>query len=523
MRNDDLKDFFDEEAYNDLLSLYAEEETRKAEKKRATAMAEDEDIKIFHPSAKAKEPTNRTHAVQPPKPAVPQAPIAPPKPAAPRAPRAPKAEGGFKVQIEGLDEEFSAPVPQKQKVVPNLKKSKFAEAKQVLEDKVQEQSDAIIVKKNEEDATPFQKFQLFFFQNIRAFIVVIVCLVAAITISTYSVSCLNDIFAVRRDSETPIEVNIPPNADTGDVLKILKDNKLIKHRYFCHFVAALEKFKSDNYLTGIYYFTPSMGFERMLLNIKQPAMTGETITLTFPEGFTVDQIIAKLEEKGVCSAINIQQTMKTVDFSSEFSFIRDLDDQESRYHLLEGYMYPDTYDFYVNENPSSVIRKFLNNFQKKWTKEYEDQAKNIGMSVDDVITLASIIQKEAYGADQSPLVSSVLHNRLDKPSLYPSLQCDSTTEYINEYIKKNVGSAAQLDMYTSKYSSYKCEGLPVGAICNPGDDAIKAALNPRNTNYYFFAHDVNKKIYMARNDAERRSNNIAILNANSKAEKEKNQ
>lgn len=512
MRNDDLKDFFNEDAYNELLNLYAEEETHKAEKKHV-ALPKEEDVKIFHPSAKAKEPTNRTPAAHPQKTEAPRE---------VRKPQTPPADGGFKIQIAGLDEEFNAPTPEQPKAKPQPKKKRFAEAKEKLEDKIQEESEAIEETEDGEKPSLGQRFQLFFFRNIRAFIIAVVCFVVAIGLSTFTISCLNDIFAVRRDNETTIEVTIPPNSDTGDVLKILKDKKLIKHRYFCHLVATLEKFKTDNYLSGIYYFTPSMGFERMLLNIKQPVSTGETLTLTFPEGFTVDQIIQKLEEKGICSATNIQQTMKTVDFSSEFSFIRELDDPESRYQLLEGYMYPDTYDFYVNENPASVIRKFLNNFQKKWTKEYADQAKKLNMSVDDIITLASIIQKEAFGEEQSPLVSSVLHNRLDKPSLFPSLQCDSTTEYINEYIKKNTGSAAQLNMYISKYSSYKCEGLPVGAICNPGDDAIKAALYPKKTNYYFFAHDVNKKIYMARTDAERRSNNIAILNANSKAEKDKN-
>src|SRR5699024_7474732 len=144
------------------------------------------------------------------------------------------------------------------------------------------------------------------------------------------------------------------------------------------------------------------------------------------------------------------------DFSSEYSFIQEMDDKEDRFRMLEGYLYPDTYEFYIGENPSSVIRKFLNNFQKKWTDEYAKQAEKLNMSVDDVITLASIIQKEAYGADQSPLVSSVLHNRLNNSSLYPSLQCDSTTEYINENIAKNVTDAAQLANYTNLYSSYKC-------------------------------------------------------------------
>lgn len=118
------------------------------------------------------------------------------------------------------------------------------------------------------------------------------------------------------------------------------------------------------------------------------------------------------------------------------------------------------------------------------------------MSVDDIIKLASIIEKEAADATQMPLVSSVLHNRLNKPGLYPSLQCDSTADYINDYIAKNVTNATELAAYTSRYSTYKCEGLPVGAICNPGNDSINAALNPAKTDYYFFAHDTNKRFIL---------------------------
>jgi len=215
--------------------------------------------------------------------------------------------------------------------------------------------------------------------------------------------------------------------------------------------------------------------------------------------------------------------MREVDFSSEYTFIKNEPNKEQRYRSLEGYLYPDTYDFYKGENASSVIRTFLNNFQKKWTDDYQKKADALNMSVDDIIKLASIIEKEAADATQMPLVSSVLHNRLNKPGLYPSLQCDSTADYINDYIAKNVTNATELAAYTSRYSTYKCEGLPVGAICNPGNDSINAALNPAKTDYYFFAHDTNKKIYLAKNDSERQANNIAILQANQKAAKSASQ
>ena len=377
-----------------------------------------------------------------------------------------------------------------------------------------ENGKAIIVKKNE---IPLKKrIELFFKQNKKAWILITVCIAAAVLISTYAISCMNDILAIGRDSETVVTVNVPAQTDTKGAIDILKDNKLIKHKYFCRIFAKALQYRDDNYLTGIYYLTESMGLENMLSSFKKPTVTGETVTLTFPEGYTVSQIAEKLEKYEVCSQTAFFATVRDVDFSTEYTFIAQMDNKDKRYQVLEGYLYPDTYEFYIGENASSVIRKFLDNFKNKWTDEYQAQADKLGMSVDDVITLASIIEKEAYGADQMPLVSSVFHNRLNKSGIYPTLGSDATKEYVSEYISKSVTNSSELSVYQKNYDTYKCEGLPVGAICNPGNDAINAALYPASTGYYYFLHDNDKKIYLAATDAEHNQNSLAALKANSK-------
>ena len=376
---------------------------------------------------------------------------------------------------------------------------------------------AIIVKKNK--IPPKKRIELFFKQNKKAWVLIAVCIAAAVLISTYAISCKNDILAIGRDSETVVTVNIPAQTDTKGAIEILRDNKLIKHKYFCRICAKVLEYRDDNYLTGIYYLTESMGLENMLSSFKKPSVTGETVTLTFPEGYTVNQIAEKLEKYEVCSQTAFFATVRDVDFSTEYSFIAQIDNKDKRYQVLEGYLYPDTYEFYIGENASSVIRKFLDNFKNKWTDEYKAQADKIGMSIDDVITLASIIEKEAYGADQMPLVSSVFHNRLNKSGIYPTLGSDATKEYVSEYISKSVTNSAELSSYQKNYDTYKCAGLPVGAICNPGNDAIKAALFPANTGYYYFLHDNDKKIYLAATDSEHNQNSLAALKANSKKTK----
>ncbi len=620
MRDEDLKSFFDEDAYNELLNAYAEEDERKAQrsiladvhrktdapKKRGDVPArpstpQQRQSRYAAPTQKtpafdkkqtrytsapetaaprtsahaapsskvppngvppmAGSPAHRPNASEVPRPqntARPHTPAVsassrpsaePIRPMTPAAP--PGRAANFKVEIQGLDEEFNQ-VPEHRPrratgTRPNTAHSAganaqrqnagaFSDFSEVIQKRrspknpaaddftaadIQSDAPHAQIVKQRPEKFGWDTVKAFFLKNKTTWIVIAICIAAAVLFSTYTISCMNDVFAVNRDSETVVTVNIPAEANTKTVLKILQENDLIEHRHFCSVFAKIMGFKEDNYLTGVYYVTASMGVEKMLSTFKVASVTGETVTLTFPEGYTVDQIVQKLEKYEVCSAAVLYQTMREVDFSSEFSFIASMDDKEARYRMLEGYMYPDTYEFYIGESPSSVLRKFLNNFSKKWTDEYAAQAEKLGMSVDDVITLASIVQKEAYGADQSPLVSSVLHNRINKSGLYPSLQCDSTEEYINEYIKANTKDAAQAGKYTDLYSSYKCVGLPVGAICNPGDDAIKAALFPEKTDYYFFAHDVNKKLYLARNDNERRSNNLAILNANTEAEKNK--
>jgi len=376
---------------------------------------------------------------------------------------------------------------------------------------------AVIVKKNE--IPPKKKIELFFKQNKKAWILITVCIVAAVLISTYAISCMNDILAIGRDSETVVTVNVPAQTDTKGAIDILKDNKLIKHKYFCRIFAKVLEYRDDNYLTGIYYLTESMGLENMLSSFKKPTVTGETVTLTFPEGYTVNQIAEKLEKYEVCSQTAFFATVRDVDFSTEYSFIAQMDNKDKRYQVLEGYLYPDTYEFYIGENASSVIRKFLDNFKNKWTDKYQAQADKLGMSMDDVITLASIIEKEAYGADQMPLVSSVFHNRLNKSGIYPTLGSDATKEYVSEYISKSVTNSTELSVYQKNYDTYKCAGLPVGAICNPGNDAINAALYPASTGYYYFLHDNDKKIYLAATDAEHNQNSLAALKANSKKSK----
>lgn len=338
-------------------------------------------------------------------------------------------------------------------------------------------------------------------------------LIVAVTstiLCIYGIGCINDVLAIdKRDHSC--EVTVSAGATDSDVIDILKENKLIKNKGFCKLFIKIFH-DDDKYVSGSYTLNSDWGIEKMLSTMQGSANTYETITLTFPEGYTIDQIAEKLEANNVCTASSFIKTMQSVDFSTEYAFLKNQADKDLRFRTLEGYIYPDTYEFYIGENASSVVRRFLDNFENKWTADYSKQAKELGMTVDEVVTLASIIQAEAANSGQMKDISSVLHNRLDKPGTFPRLECDSTEKYLIETIKVTLTSSTtdtqKYIAYRDLYDTYStdCKGLPVGAICNPGGAAIAAALYPSDTDYNYFRHDVKGNVYYANTFSEHNQN-----------------
>lgn len=367
----------------------------------------------------------------------------------------------------------------------------------------------------EKKKTPDNKFMRFLkSKGLRRFaIMVAVIAVVSTILCSYAIGCINDVLGIS-DEEISIEVTIKQGMTDEEVIDLLAEKGLINNKMFCKlFIKIFEK--DGPYISNTYTLSPQMGIEKMIAIMKTDYTLGEIVTLTFPEGWTIQQIADKLEANDVCTASAFVTTLQTVDFSDEYTFIAALDNKDQRFRTLEGYLYPDTYQFYVGENPSSVIRRFLDNFQAKWTEEYGQRAAELGMSIDEVITLASVIQMEAANYDQMPGVSSVIHNRLDNTYTFPRLECDSTTAYYSKVIAPQFTNSSddlkKLENFRNRYDTYDadCTGLPVGAIANPGGDAISAALYPSDTGYYFFNHDVNGGIYYAVTAAEH-DRNVAI-------------
>lgn len=337
--------------------------------------------------------------------------------------------------------------------------------------------------------------------RVTAIMVVVVAVSAFL--ASVAISCVNDVLAIHISDKknTQASVVIGENMDTEAVIDTLADAGLLKNAWFCKFAAAFIGYSDEGYIPRTYELTRSMGLENMLNEIKNnTSKTAKTVKLTFPEGYNVDQIIEMLEENNVCSRAKFVEAMNTADFSSDFEFLKTMADVESRYMKLEGYLFPDTYEFYLGEDPVSVIRKFLNNFNRKWNSDYAEKAQQLRLSVDQVVKLASVIEKEAVGADM-PVVGSILHNRLDANM---RLECDSTSIYIKS--NKSGLSQETIDVLEPLYDTYVCRSLPVGAICNPGVDALEAVLNAPETDYYYFIHDANNEFHVAKTLSEQEYN-----------------
>ena len=335
----------------------------------------------------------------------------------------------------------------------------------------------------------------------------VIIIVLALILSIRLTSVINDILGFGRSTDSQTFTISEDDMTTNKIIGQLDRKGFIKHSVECKiFIALTDSMRSEDYtkatyLKGDYVLSKNMGIEKMLLqcmNIQRQ----ETVEVSVPEGYNVVQIGEALEKNKVCSQEDFLKACSKTDY--DFDFLQNIDNADSRYAALEGYLYPDTYEFYVGQDAESVVKKMLSNFQSKWTDEYAARAEEINMTMDQVLTMASIVQKEDSKASNMAYISSVFYNRLNS-SNFPTLQSDATVNYVKEYIKPQV-TETEYNTYLDLYSTYNCKGLPIGSICNPGNDAIKAVLWPQTTSYYFFAHDDDGNIYLARTANEQNAN-----------------
>ncbi len=244
----------------------------------------------------------------------------------------------------------------------------------------------------------------------------IVVIVVSMLLSVYAIFCLNDIFGITKTKSTVTISYSEEITSTSKAIDLLADNGLNKCKTFCKFYVKLMDAVIGKYSVnppfdaGVYYLNGKMGLEGMLINMMGEPDTSETVRITIPEGYTVADIIDKLVDNEVCDKAALLSVIESTNFT--YSLVSNLEAKETVPYRLEGYLFPDTYEFYVGQSASSTIETFLKNTENKVSEEDRQRAEELGFSMYEIMTIASIVQAEAGSTDQMKAIASVLENRL---------------------------------------------------------------------------------------------------------------
>lgn len=344
----------------------------------------------------------------------------------------------------------------------------------------------------------------------KAILVLVVVLGLSVFLAMFALQSASDMFGLNKpEGEVTFEL---PNEDLSisEIASMLQKDGIVTQPLTFRIYAALKKATPDSFFPGTYTLNTNMSYDEIFVAFRTG--TGpEQVTLIFYEGWTLSDIADKLEENGVCTkeALFDYLDENGEAFEERYPFLAEIPDNANRFHRYEGYFFPDTYDFYVGEDLGTVVQKFFNRFdQMVNTDELQAQMKAQNLTLDEAVTLASVVQKEAGRTEDMKMVSSIFQKRLQDPVRFPKLQSDVTIFYVENDIKPyldNPDDPANQPMYDA-YNTYVCDGLPVGPISNPGVDAIKAAIYPESTDYYYFLADKDGKFYYATTMEEHAAN-----------------
>lgn len=338
------------------------------------------------------------------------------------------------------------------------------------------------------------------FRLLKALMVSAIIIGLSVYLSSVLLSAVYDVFGLQKE-DVDVEVDIPQGSSVVDIAEILTDKGVISQPIVFRAYSRI-KGADELYQYGTYTMNQKMSYDEIIRMLKEKVPRKDVVNVTIPEGLTAVEIAERLDEAGVCSEREFLEIVRTADIEHEL--VKNIQGSRYRYFKLEGYLFPDTYQFYIGESASSAVRRFLDRFQEVYDAEIAPAMSDTTYSLDQVLTLASIIQCESSDTANMTMVSSVFHNRLNNPGVFPSLQSDPTISYVTDNILPELD--VKDDGYYAAYSTYICTGLPVGPISSPGLAAIKAAIYPASSNYYFFVTDREGNFYYAETDAQHEIN-----------------
>lgn len=271
------------------------------------------------------------------------------------------------------------------------------------------------------------------------------------------------------------KVEIPKSSSISAIAEILKEEKVISSETSFVIRARLSG-KSSKLKYGEFVFSPDMSYNEVITTLCENGAKKETVTISIPEGYSVEMIVKKFTEAGIGTKEEFEKALKK---KYDYKFLKNVVVSDECKYKLQGFLFPETYEFYTDATAEDVINKMLSKFEEEYKKtggSYED--------ISTIITKASMVEREAKLDSERNMIAGVLENRLDIDMI---LQIDATVVYAMSDGMYDVERVLFKDLeIDSKYNTYKYKGLPVGPICNPGIESIKAVLKPAEHEYLYY-------------------------------------
>ncbi|MBS7224897.1 MAG: endolytic transglycosylase MltG [Clostridiaceae bacterium] len=343
-----------------------------------------------------------------------------------------------------------------------------------------------------------------------AMLYLIVVVGISVVLSVIVMFAANDVLALVKDEDV-VTITVEENTTASALSKQLDQTGIVNYgSLFNLFLKVTDK--NVDILAGTYELSPAMDYNQIVRALRN-ADQKKTVKVTIPEGYSLEQIKELLIENSVCSESELDQALNEYAFKHDF-LEDELPPEEG---WLEGYLFPDTYTFYQSGDAvKGVVNRMLNNFDDHYDESIQEGAKELDCSISEIVTIASLVEREAKVADEFPMIAGVIHNRLNS-SKFPRLEIDASVLY---GLGRTSGSLSKKDLKTdTPYNTYLHEGLPPGPICNPGYNALYAASHPSEHDYYFYVAMPDGSHLFATTNSEHEENKARAAEAFAEAEK----
>lgn len=328
---------------------------------------------------------------------------------------------------------------------------------------------------------------------------------ASLVISLAAIFTANDVFAFVKDNAMQ-QFYVSENTKLANLAKDLDKQGIINYGTVFKAYLAVKGDSADDVLAGEYQLNPSMDYGQIIDKLTNSS-SSDTLQITIPEGYSVAQVRQLLLDNHVCTTDALDKVLNQYPFKHDFL----QDEKPVEEGWLEGYLFPDTYEIYKgNGSVVDTVNKMLNNFASRYGSEITDGANELGRSMHDIVTVASLVEREAQRDDERARIAGVIYNRLNNSSEFPYLQVDASVLY---GLGRTSGKLTDEDLKSdSPYNLYTTEGLPPGPICNPGYASLYAASHPESHDYYYYVAMPDGSHLFA-SSYEEHQRNIATSNA----------